>query len=97
MSTPKEKFALRVLALNARCSVLMDALPELNEAYFSNEWDLFGSDAITDNDLLDLHITAAQIDNFIVTIQELNNFFGNLPVIASDHGASINRLRYGGA
>lgn len=97
MSTPKEKFALRVLELNDHITVLMDALPELDGSYFDNGWNSGGVDPIIDPNISSLQITASQVASFITLAQQLKNFFNNAAVTQADYGATVNVLRHGGA
>lgn len=97
MATQKERFADRVLEMNAHLVALLDDLPELSGTYFDNTWNSGGADVIVDGDVSSRNITASQIGNFITMADQLVNFFSNSAVTQADYAVSVNALRHGGS
>lgn len=70
-----------------------DKLANLETVYFDRGYDSGGSNPITNDDVISLNITAADLGSLITLIQQLNNFLGNLTVSTADYDATLNTVR----
>jgi hypothetical protein len=70
-----------------------DRLANLETVYFDRGYDSGGSNPITNDDVVSLNVTAADLAALITLIQQLNNFLGNSAVTAGDYDATLNTVR----
>jgi 23S rRNA maturation mini-RNase III len=70
-----------------------DQLANLETVYFDRGYDGGGSNPITNDDVVSLNITAADLAALITLIQQLNNFLGNSAVTTGDYDATLNTVR----
>jgi len=93
---PKTKFAQSIISLNQNAVQLMDMCTDIEGIYFDCGYNSGGVDEITDEDLTDYNVTAAQIASFITLAQQFNNLFKNAAVTTGDYGVTVNQLRNAG-
>jgi hypothetical protein len=70
-----------------------DRLANLETVYFDRGYDSGGSNPITNDDVVSLSITAADLAALITLTQQLSNFLGNSAVTAGDYDSTLNTVR----
>jgi hypothetical protein len=91
----KLTFATEVQEFCTQISLLAEKLPTFQKVWADREY-LSGADgkAITDQDLVSLGITKAQLTAFITPFaEEFEDFLGNQPVTQGDYAATLSALR----
>lgn len=89
----KVEFAKKVMAVNAAIAQLFLDTKDLDSVYFSEGFNDIGSDAITDEDIESLGITAAELASGDTLFQQIQNLRNNVPVVLGDYQATVNALR----
>lgn len=73
-----------------------DRLADLETVYFDRGYNgppTPGDNPITDDDVVSLSITAADLALLVTLIQQLNNFLGGAGVTPGDYDATLNAVR----
>jgi len=70
-----------------------DELADLETVYFDRGYDGGGSNPITNDDVVSLNITTANLAALVTLIQQFNNFLGNSAVTPGDYDATLNTVR----
>jgi hypothetical protein len=92
----KVKYSKQAQDWCTRLAALFREAPDLEGVYFDEGFDVAGIDPITDGDIEDLGITAANVGAFITVAQQLQKFDigdGGDPVTTANYGASVNAMR----
>lgn len=97
MATQKERYADRILEMNAHMVALLDGLPEVVGTFFDNGWNDGGADPIVDGDVSSRLLSASEINSFITLSEQLKNFFGNSVVTQGDYASTVNKFRHAGS
>lgn len=74
-------------------SQVADRLANLETVYFDRGYNDIGSNPITNDDVVSLNVTAADLAALITLIQQLNNFLENTAVTSGDYDATLNAIR----
>lgn len=85
---------VRALRANAsQLATVRRGIFDMEDVYFKREYNAGGANAITDEDIEGLGITAADVANWITMLQQLDNFFENQPVSQGDYEATLSVMR----
>lgn len=86
-------FVQRIRSSTHRLSEEIDKLAALADLYFDRTYNSGGVNEITDDDLADLDIDAADLASTVTAIQQLLNWRDNAAVTTGDYGATLNKVR----
>jgi len=93
MDTQAQAFVQRTQGNAQDLAIAIETAVELRSIYYDRTYGDSGAKEITDADLVDYGITAAQLASYITLCEQLANLRDNLAVTQGDYGATINQVR----
>lgn len=93
MEQQKEAFISRIRVDSGTLADLLMTFEELRTIFIDRGYNSGGSNPITDDDLVDLDIDAADVADFGVAVQQLINWRDDASVTSGDYGATLNIVR----
>lgn len=93
MNTQEAAFVQRVQSNAHKLADDIATAIELAAIYYDRTYGSGGANELTDGDLEDAHITAAQLAAYVTMAQQLANFRDNASVEQANYGATLNQVR----
>ena len=86
-------FIQRLRSSTHKLAAEIESLEVLSGLYFDRTYNNGGANEITDDDLLELDIDAADLAAIVTATQQLLNWRDNAAVATGDYGATLNKVR----
>jgi len=93
MNEQEKAFMQRVQSSAHKLADEIDAAVALTAVYFDRGYNSGGVNELTDTDLEEKYVTAAQLGSYVTLAQQLQNLRDGLEVTAGDYGATLNQVR----
>ena len=89
----KQTYARQLQTDAGAIAAIRQILDDRKGVYFDRGYNSGGSNPITDSDVSDLDLTAAQVGSWITLIEQLEKFFTNQAVTTADYDATLSTMR----
>lgn len=89
----KRIFATKFTGSLTKLVQAADGCADAYKKYTTRTFAPSGADEITDANLANLGITAAELNSGMVLVENLNKFRGNIAPVQGDYESTLNKLR----
>lgn len=86
-------FVQRVQGNAQRLAVEVETAEDMKAIYYDRAYNSGGANELTDEDLAEFNITAAQLASYVTLCEQLVNMRDNAAVTQGDYGATLNQVR----